>query len=324
MEYRKMKGTGMKVSRICLGAMTFGGQTGEEEARRMVDHALEHGVNFIDTADSYTGGRSEIITGKAIAGRRRDVILASKVCRPTEPEPNVGGLSRRHILYSVEQSLKRLQTDYLDIYYAHFPDPDTPMEETMDVMSELVRQGKVLYVGLSNHASWQVAEAVHVCEKAHGVRPVISENVYNLFTTTVESELVPCLEHYKIDLVAYNPLAGGLLTGKHSFDTIPEDSRFGINKGYVTRYWNRENFEAIEAFRKIADEAGISLIELALKYCMQKEFLTSVILGASRYEHWVSNLAAATEGEPLAGDVVAAVESVMGALPAGSRFSYAR
>ena len=323
MEYRRLKGTGLSVSRVCLGAMTFGGQTGEEEALRMVDHAAEHGVNFIDTADSYTGGRSEIITGKAIAGRRHDFIVASKVCRATAPPPNEGGLSRRHILYSIDQTLKRLGTDYVDIYYAHFPDRNTPMEETMDVMSELVRQCKVRYVGMSNHASWQVADAVRVCEKNHGVKPVISENVYNLFTTTVESELVECLDYYKMDMVIYNPLAGGLLTGKHSFDTIPENSRFGINHGYVNRYWNRENFDAIEKFRRIAGEAGISLVELALRYCVQKEFVTSVILGASRMEHWEANLAAALEG-PLPVDVTAAVEEVMGALPVGSRFSYAR
>ena len=177
---------------------------------------------------------------------------------------------------------------------------------------------------MSNHASWQIADAVRVCEKNHGVKPVISENVYNLFTTTVESELVECLDYYKMDMVIYNPLAGGMLTGKHSIDNIPENSRFGINHGYVNRYWNEANFDAIEKFKKIASDADLTLIELALRYCASQEFVTSLILGASKYDHWVNNLGALEEGKRLDPEVAAAVKAVMDALPAGERFSYAR
>lgn len=323
MEYVRMKGTGLNVSKVCLGAMTFGLQTEEKEAIRMVEYGLEQGVNFIDTADSYTDGKSEIITGKAIKGRRHDVILASKVFRDTVPGPNPGGLNRRHILYSIDQTLKRLDTDYLDIYYCHFPDVHTPIEETMEVMTDLVRAGKVRYVGMSNHASWQVTEALWACDKAGGIKPVISENVCNLLTRTVESELVPCLDKFHMDMVVYNPLAGGILTGKHQFGTVTAGTRFDLNAGYRDRYWNEVNFKAVEQYRAIAEEAGIPLISLALKWCRQQPYVTSVILGASKFEHWKSNIEW-MDGEPLDEEIMKKIEAVYSSLPVGSRFTYNR
>ncbi|WP_343208104.1 aldo/keto reductase [Anaerolentibacter hominis] len=323
MDYVRMKGTGLMVSRVCLGAMTFGGQTEEADAVRMVHYAMDQGVNFVDTADSYTEGRSEVITGKAIKGRRHEVILASKVCRDTVPGPNAGGLSRRHILYSVDETLKRLDTDFLDIYYCHFPDVHTPMEETMGVMTDLVRAGKVRYVGMSNHASWQIVDALRACDKINGCAPVITENVCNILTRGVESELVPCLRQHNMDMVVYNPLAGGLLTGKHKIDSYGDNTRFSINAGYRDRYWNETNFNAVEKIRAIAESAGMPMAELALKWCKAQDYITSVIIGASKFGHLEQNLEA-LNGTGLSKDVLENLDQIWNNLPVGSRFTYNR
>lgn len=233
MEYKKMPGTGLKVSRFCVGTMTFGGQTPEKDAVDIVRYAIEKGVNFIDTADIYpdangrTGGSSEIAVGKGIAGCRDQIVLATKVRYPTGPGPNDRGLTRRHILQAAEASLRRLNTDYIDIYYIHLPDPETPIEETLAAMDDLIRTGKVRYIGISNYAVWELSDALAAADKRNLTAPIISQNVYNLLSRSIEKELVPCIKKHNIGLAVYNPLCGGLLTGKHCFEQgITPHTRF--------------------------------------------------------------------------------------------------
>ncbi len=321
MEYRSIRGTGLKVSRICLGAMTFGGQTSERDGIEIIKNALDSGVNFIDTSDNYTGGQSEIITGKGIKGRREDVVLASKVLGHTAPGPNGKGLSRKHIVSAVEKSLKQLETDYLDIYYMHGPDPSTPFEESLEAMSSLVRSGKVRYIGMSNFAAWQLTEALWICDKRNFIAPCVSESVYNLLTRGIESELVPCINKNSIGLVIYNPIAAGLLTGKHSKERPLENTRFS-DPGYYKRYFNEENFEAIEKLTQTADRCGISLLELALRWCVSYDYVSSVILGISRPEYLRQNLELIEKGA-LSDDVLAECDEVWQLLK-GNRFAYHR
>ena len=291
MEYTNLAGTGLNVSRVCLGTMTFSGQLNEQDSIKVIKYALDNGINFIDTADIYNGGQSEMITGKGIKGCRENVILASKVGGPSGSGPNDKGLSRKHIISSVENSLKRLNTDYLDIYYMHAPDPLTPFEETMEAMTSLVKSGKVRYIGISNFAAWQLMDALWTCDKRNLITPSVTENVYNSITRGIESELVPCIKQNKVGLVIYNPIAGGLLSGKHSKDHPVENSRFSDLGGYYQRYWNDDSFQAMEKLTQIAQSHGMKLLELALRWCISYSYVNSVIIGVSRLEHLNLNLA---------------------------------
>lgn len=320
MEYTNLAGTGLNVSRICLGTMTFSGQLNEQNSIKVIKHALDNGINFIDTADIYNGGQSEIITGKGIKGCRKNVILASKVGGPSGPGPNDKGLSRKHIISSVENSLKRLNTDYLDIYYMHAPDPLTPFEETMEAMTSLVKSGKVRYIGISNFAAWQLMDALWICDKRNLIAPSVTENVYNSITRGIESELVPCIKQNKVGLVIYNPIAGGLLSGKHSKDHPVENSRFSDLGGYYQRYWNDDSFQAIGKLTQIAQSHGMKLLELALRWCISYNYVNSVIIGVSRLEHLKQNLAYLEKG-PLSNEILLQCDEVWKELR-GSRFSY--
>ena len=323
MEMRTLTGTGIRVSRACLGTMTFGEQVEEKEAISLIHRALDRGVNFVDTADMYVSGRSEEITGKALQGRRNHVILATKVCNPCgSSDPNDRGLSRRHIIQGLEDSLRRLQTDYVDLYYLHKPDYDTPLEETLDTMTQLVRSGKVRYVGISNYAAWQICDALWISDRRHGIAPVVSQNVYNLITRGIEEELAPMLRHHGMGLVVYNPLAGGLLSGKHHEGEPPADCRFGLNGGYRQRYWSQENFQAVERLREIAREGEMTPVELALRWCASNQQVDSVILGVSKESHLEQNLAA-METPPLPEEMMEQCRQVWLSL-AGTRFRYNR
>ncbi len=300
MEYQRLRGTGIRVSRVCLGTMTFGDQADEATSIRMVHTALDAGVNFVDTADVYVKGVSEEIVGKALKGKRDRVVLASKVASPTtsksssatiEPDKiKDGGLHRWHIIKSVEASLKRLQTDCLDIFYLHKPDI-APIEETMAAFDVLVQQGKVMYVGMSNFASWQVMKALWKCDAHHWAPPVILQLPYNLITRSIDEECVAFIEEMDLSLTVYNPLAAGLLTGKHSHDADPgKDTRFGLSKSYYRRFWQERNFEALDMLKKIAGDAGKTLIQLSLQWLLSKSVVDSMILGASKLEHLESNI----------------------------------
>ncbi|MBT4140642.1 MAG: aldo/keto reductase [Candidatus Latescibacteria bacterium] len=295
MEYQILRGTGMRVSRICLGTMTFGDQADEATSIKMVETAIDAGVNFIDTADAYTKGRSEEITGKALKGKRDKVILASKVANLVGKDRSKDqGLNRWHVIKGVEASLKRLKTDCLDIFYLHKPDWNTPIEETMAAFDMLVQQGKVMYVGMSNFASWQVMKALWKCDVHNWAPPVVLQLPYNIITRSIDEECVSFSKEMNIGMTVYNPLAAGMLTGKYSRDAAPsKDTRLGMNKDYYGRFWHDRNFEAMEMIEKIADDAGKTMIELALQWQMSQPIVDSMILGASKLEHLEHNIQAA-------------------------------
>ena len=290
MEYNNIKGTGLKVSKFCLGTMMFGGQTEEEESIKIIDYALENGVNFFDTADTYTGGRSEEIVGKALEGKRDNAVIATKVCNPKGPLPNQRGLGRKHIIQNVDESLKKLRTDYIDLLYLHHPDNETPIEETIETMTQLVRSGKIRYYGVSNYSAWQCCSFVHKAKEMNAIAPVITESVYNLLTRGVEDELLPFLREYNMGLAVYNPIAAGLLSGKHSRSGPAADSRLATNAGYNKRYWNDNNLDAVEQLTDIAAKCGMSLLEFSLTWLATKKEVDSVISGASKFSHVVQNI----------------------------------
>ena len=297
MQYKKIGRTGLKVSEICLGAMTFGDQASEVDAISMTQAAIERGVNFIDTADMYVTGRSEEIVGKAIKGKREDVVLATKVGNPMGPGPNDIGVSRKHILRAVEDSLRRLDTDYIDLYYVHLPDYTTPIEETLRALDDLVHQGKVRYPACSNFRGWQLCKALWVSDSNNLFRFECIQSPYNLLTRDIEYELLPLCATEGLGVCVYNPLAGGLLSGKHDPSKPPAaGTRFSndtMGKMYYERYWNQTNFEAVERLKAITSERGRDMVQFALAWILSRPEVTSVIVGATSMRHIEHNLAAA-------------------------------
>jgi len=297
MEFRILAHTGLKVSRVSFGTMTFGAQTDEATAVRMIDHCLEAGINFFDTANVYNQGQSETILGKALVGRREDVILATKVRGKMESTPDETGLSRSAIHKAIDASLKRLGTDYVDVYYLHQPDYDVAIEETLAAMDELVHAGKVRYPALSNYAAWQVTEIHWICEKRGYQPPFISQPMYNLIARGIEEEYLPFCQRFGVAVVPYNPLAGGLLTGKHARDRGPiQGTRFDGNPMYRDRYWHADDFAAVEELKAVAQEAGKTLVELAFQWLLSQPIVDSIILGASRLAQFEENVKACEAG----------------------------
>ncbi len=299
MEYRTLSNTGLKVSRVSFGAMTFGSQTDEATALRMVDRCLDAGINFFDTANVYNRGAAETILGKALRGRRERVVLATKVRGKMGDAADECGLSRAAILKAIDASLQRLGTDYVDLYYFHQPDYATPVAESLEAMNELVRAGKVRWPAVSNYAAWQVCEMLWIAEKNACRPPLVSQPMYNLLARGIEDEYLPFCKQYEIAVVPYNPLAGGLLTGKHARQRGPlPGTRFDGNTMYQERYWHDDDFAAVEELRGVAREAGKSLVELALQWLLGRPQVDSIILGASRIDQLEENLRAC-EGRPL-------------------------
>ena len=297
MEVRRLTGTGLMVSRLCLGSMTFGSQVDERGSVDLIRRAADAGINFFDTADCYNGGESERICGEALNPFRDRVILASKVGNPAGPEPDKGGLGRRRILEQVERSLRRLQTDYLDLYYLHRPDPNTPIEETLEAMNRLVESGKVRCVGVSNYAAWQIVECLWRADRGGFAAPVVTQNIYNLLTRNIERELLPCLKAQGMGLTVYSPLASGMLSGKYSPGKAPEaNSRFASNLKHRDRFWKDYNFKAVEELSEIAREAGLTLPELATRWCVGHDAVDSVIIGVSRPSQLEDTIRAAERG----------------------------
>jgi len=277
---------------MCLGTMMFGSQTSKEDSLKIIDYAIENGVNFIDTADAYNAGESERIVGEALEGRREEIILATKVRFKVGDEVNNSGLNRRHILKQVDNSLKNLRTDYIDIYYLHAMDDDVDFEETFDTMTTLVRSGKVRYIGISNFPAWQVSDMLGTADKRNFTAPIVTQNLYNLLNREVESELVPCIQKHHLGMTVYNPIAGGLLSGKYDFNQLPTEGRFAEKANYMARYWKPENFEIIKKLEKIAADKEISLLELSMKWCIAHPYIDSVISGVSRLEQLQQNITA--------------------------------
>ena len=310
MDYRTLPNTGLKVSRVSFGTMTFGSQTDEAVAGQMIDLCLDAGVNFIDTANIYNKGLSETIVGKLLNGRRDKVILATKVCGKMGDSRDESGLSRAAIHKAIDRSLERLQTDYVDLYYLHQPDYDVPIEETLAAMDELVKAGKVRCPAISNYAAWQVAE-IHCISQKNGYKPpFISQPMYNLLARAIEDEFLPFCKRFGVAVVPYNPLAGGLLTGKQSRESKPvSGSRFDGNKMYLDRYWHDDDFAAVEELKAVARDAGKALVELALQWVLSQEQVDSVILGASRLDQLEENLKACA-GPRLSSDVLEKCDDV--------------
>ncbi len=324
MKYISMTGTGLIVSKACLGAMTFGGQVAEKEALDIINAAKDLGINYIDTANVYTGGESERIVGKALKGHRDEWVLETKVCNSVGEFPNDNGLSRRHIIKAVENSLKSLQTDYIDVYYLHRPDHRTPFEETLSAFDYLVRSGKVRYIGISNFSAWQIADILALCKANLLTAPVINQTVYNLLTRGIEDELLPFAKAHNMGVMVYNPLASGMLTGKFKKGDAPlEGTRLATNKMYADRYWSDENLDATDEFKKIADKAGISPIDMALRFVSNAPGVDCVLVGVSKISQLNQNVAAVLS-EKLDNDTLEALDNVYSRLPVGSRFKYYR
>ncbi|MCS6850182.1 MAG: aldo/keto reductase [Gemmataceae bacterium] len=303
MKIRRMGRTGLKVSEICLGTMTFGHQCDEATSFAILDKAVDHGVNFIDTADVYpvppspdTAGRTEEIVGAWLQGRRDRFVLATKCRARVGHGPNDEGLSRRHILKAVEDSLRRLRTDYIDLYQCHSPDPETPLEETLRAFDDLVRQGKVRYVGCSNYPAWQVALALGICERHGWARWDCVQPRYNLLYREIESELLPLCRDQGLGVIAYNPLAGGFLTGKYqSLETPVPGTRFSLGKTgelYRDRYWHQAQLEAVQFLRRFLEPRGKSIVPVAVAWVLAQPGITSAIVGASRPEQLDESLKA--------------------------------
>lgn len=323
MKYRILTGTGAEVSRLCLGTMTFGAQADEAESVRMVRRALDAGINFFDTADAYTNGAAEVILGKALKGHRDGVVVASKVRQPMGEHPRKDyGLSRWHVVRGVEASLKRLGMECLDILYFHQPDYHTPLEESLSVADQLVRQGKVMYVGMSNHAAWQICQALWVCDRQRLIAPRVTQVVYNLLARGIEQELLPFCREQRIGVTVYNPLAAGLLTGKHSRTEGPvQGSRLQLNQTYHQRYWLDANLDAVAQLEEVAKGAGIKLVALAFRWLAAQQAVDSIVVGASRLEQLEENLSV-WDGE-LSADTLEACDRVWAKLR-GPSYQYNR
>lgn len=297
MEYRSLGRTGVKVSSLCLGCMMFGGKTTPADSAAIIDRALDAGINFLDTANVYSTGRSEEATGEALKrnGRRNEVVLATKVHGKMGPGPNDMNNTRRHIIEQCEASLRRLQTDWIDLYQIHRPQSDMPIDETLRAMDDLVRSGKVRYIGTSTFAAWQMIESLWVSKEYGLNRFVCEQPPYNLLDRRIERELLPMAQSYGIATIPWSPLAGGLLTGKYSRDSQPpEDSRYA-NADANPMYRRRMNdaiWDVIEGLEAIAKEKGVSLSQLSLAWCMQQPGVTSPIIGPRTMEQLEDNLKA--------------------------------
>jgi aryl-alcohol dehydrogenase-like predicted oxidoreductase len=297
LDYRSLGRTGIKVSNLCLGAMMFGGRTSAADGMAIIDRALDAGLNFIDTANVYNQGRSEEITGDALArgGKRQQVILATKVHGRMGEGPNDWRNTRRHIIEACEASLRRLKTDYIDLYQLHRPDPDIPIDETLRALDDLVRAGKVRYLGTSTFAAWQVVESLWVA-KEYGLNRVVCEQPpYHLLDRRIERELVPMAQTFGIGLIPWSPLAGGMLTGKYRRgEPLPEDSRWAAyrNNPAMQRRWTDRIFDALEPLEALATAKGVTFSQFALAWCMAQPGITSPIIGPRTMEQLEDNLAA--------------------------------
>lgn len=288
MKYRSLGASGVKVSPLCLGTMMFGVQTDEPAARRIIDKAMDGGINFIDTADVYHEGRSEEIVGRAIKGRRDKWVLATKVANPMGKVPNRAGLSRKWVMTAIDESLARLGTDYVDIYYLHREDHGTPLIETVQAIGDLVRQGKIRYFGVSNFRSWRVAEICSLCDRLGIGRPIVSQPYYNAMNRMPEAEHLPACGYYGLGVVAYSPLARGVLTGKYDPDAPPPaDTRAGRNdKRMHQTEWRRESLVIAQKIKRHAEARGITAGQFAVNWVLNNRLVTGVVAGPRTEAQW--------------------------------------
>lgn len=281
MNYRRLGRTGLKVSEICLGTMTFGHGTNEAEATRIVDLAFDAGINFFDTANSYADSESEMILGKALQGRRRNAVVATKFFNPMGPDVNDSGMSRFHMMQAVEDSLRRLQVDYIDIYYIHHVDTQTPLDETLRALDDLVRQGKVRYTACSNYEAWRLLEAVWLSDHKGWERFAAYQPQYSLVVRDIEQEIIPVCALKGIGVVVWSPLGGGFLTGKYTPGqrTVP-GTRSEEGWAYPDRYFAANADEILDVLLEIAKELGRSPAQVATRWVLEQPAITSAIVGA--------------------------------------------
>ncbi|WP_248803047.1 aldo/keto reductase [Pseudomonas sp. MWU13-2100] len=291
MSYRTLGHSGLQVSTLTLGSMMFGEQTDTETSLRIIDKAWDQGINFIDTADVYTGGRSEEIVGEAIARHRHEWVLATKAgFGPVDGKPNRSGLSRKHLFNAIEASLGRLGTDYLDIYYLHREDHNTPLDVTVSAIGDLLRQGKIRHWGLSNYRGWRIAEVIRVAERLGVDKPVISQPLYNIVNRQAETEQITAAAAYGLGVVPYSPLARGVLSGKYAPDVAPDaNSRAGRqDRRILETEWRVESLRIAQQLQAYTQQRGIGLVEFAIAWVLNNTAVSSAIVGPRTEEQWDS------------------------------------
>jgi aryl-alcohol dehydrogenase-like predicted oxidoreductase len=305
--------------------MTFGDTVDRDLAQRMVDMAIDAGITSLDTANGYAGGKSEEIIGSLIKGRRDQLILATKAGIYRGDAGDAPLLSPVGLRRSLTASLRRLDVDTVDIFYLHQPDRSVPLTETIGALADFVREGTVRAIGVSNYPAWQIVEIGSICDSVGAPKPVLAQQLYNLIARRLEDEYVEFALTHQVGTIVYNPLGGGLLTGRHTFHQTPDEGRFGssgLAGMYRDRYWNQQNFEVIEKLGTVAADAGVGLPELALRWLLSKPVVTSVLIGGSKVEQLRANIAAADAGA-LPADVVDRCDEIgnelRGPMPAYNR-----
>src|SRR5215470_7951313 len=310
MEIRNLGGSGLRVSAVGMGCNNFGQRIDLEASRKVIHKAIDLGITLFDTADIYSNmGGSETVLGAVLGDRRKDIVLATKYSKPMAEDGTRQGASRRYIINAVEASLKRLKTDYIDLYQQHDYDTLTPIEETLRALDDLVRQGKVRYIGNSNFPAWRVAEAEYVARAMNVTRFISCQDEYSLVVREIEKDLLPCAREYKLGLLPFFPLASGLLTGKYKRGQVaPDDTRFGKAPALRDRYVTPPNEEIVEKLQAFAQARGHSMLELAFAWLAARPQVASVIAGATRVEQVEQNVKAISWN--LAADEIAEVDEI--------------
>jgi aryl-alcohol dehydrogenase-like predicted oxidoreductase len=315
MEQRTLGRTGVSVSKLCLGTMMFGdwGTKDHDESVKIIHRALDAGINFVDTADVYSQGESEVIVGKALKGRRDDIVLATKFFMPFDDDPNHRGGSRRWIMQEVENSLRRLGTDYIDLYQMHRYDPAVELDETLGALTDLIRAGKVRYIGHSTFPSSAIVDAQWVARDRGRERFVTEQPTYSILTRNIENEVLPVCQRYGMGVIPYSPLAGGWLSGRYRKDDQSGPTSVArqrlANRFDLSLPENQRKLEAADALAKLADEAGLTLIEMAIAFVLRHPAVTAPIIGPRTMEHLDSQLAAAEV--VLTGDVLDRIDAIV-------------
>jgi aryl-alcohol dehydrogenase-like predicted oxidoreductase len=288
MIYRALGQSGLQVSALTLGSMMFGEQTSDEEALRIIDKAWDQGVNSIDTADVYNGGRSETIVGQAVARRRDDWVVASKVGYGAADRPNASGLSRKHVFNAIDATLSRMGTDYLDLYYLHREDHQVPLEETVRAMGDLLRQGKIRYWGVSNFRGWRIAELCHVAERLGVDKPVVSQPLYNIVNRQAEPEQFTAAAFHGLGIVPFSPLARGVLSGKYAPGSTPDaGSRAGRqDKRILEVEWRQESLSIAQRIQAHVEAKGVGIVEFAIAWVLNNRLVSSAIVGPRTEAQW--------------------------------------
>ncbi len=296
MEYRSLGRTGVQVSQICLGTMMFGGKTDKTESIRIIDHALNEGVNFVDTANVYAGNESERIVGAALAeeGKRQNTILATKFNFPQGNDPNARGLSRRHVIEACEDSLRRLKTDWIDLYQLHRSNASIPIDETLRALDDLIRSGKVRYIGCSMFPSWQMVESLWVAKELGLNRFVCEQPAYHMLDRTAEREVIPAAQTFGLAVIPWGPLCGGLLTGKYHRNESVSGARWQDGKDNFNREATPLAWDVIDLLRGMAAEKNCSVSQLALAWCGSQPGVTAPIIGPRTFEQVADNLGSVT------------------------------